>query len=41
MQVSVLISSTVLDTFLTPPRVWLFARELIARLIAESGKKAF
>ena len=36
-----LISSTLLDTFLTPAMVWLFGREPIARLVAEAGKEAF
>jgi HME family heavy-metal exporter len=36
-----LISSTLLDTFLTPAMVWLFGRKPIERLVAESGKDAY
>jgi len=36
-----LISSTLLDTFLTPAMVWLFGRDAIERLVASSGKEAF
>lgn len=36
-----LISSTLLDSFLTPAMVWLFGREAIERLVGESGSDAF
>lgn len=36
-----LISSTILDTFLTPAMFWLFGEEPTRRLVAESGKEAF
>jgi heavy-metal exporter, HME family len=36
-----LISSTVLDAFLTPAMVWVFGRKSIERLATESGKEAF
>jgi len=36
-----LISSTLLDTFLTPAMVWLFGREPIERLVDDSGKDAY
>lgn len=36
-----LISSTILDTFLTPGMFWLFGQKPLERLIAESGKEAF
>ena len=36
-----LISSTLLDTFLTPAMVWLYGRKPIERLVTESGAEAF
>lgn len=36
-----LVSSTILDTFLTPAMFWLFGREPTRRLVAESGEGAF
>ncbi len=36
-----LISSTLLDTFLTPAMVWLFGRKPIERLVESSGQEAF
>jgi heavy-metal exporter, HME family len=36
-----LISSTLLDTFITPAMVWLFGRSSIERLVAGSGQEAF
>lgn len=36
-----LISSTLLDTFLTPAMVWVFGRTSIERLVADSGSEAF
>lgn len=36
-----LISSTLLDTFLTPAMVWIWGRKPIERLVNESGKEAF
>jgi HME family heavy-metal exporter len=36
-----LVSSTVLDTFLTPAMFWLFGRKPLERLVSESGKEAF
>jgi heavy-metal exporter, HME family len=36
-----LISSTLLDTFLTPAMVWLYGRKPIEKLVAESGTEAF
>jgi HME family heavy-metal exporter len=36
-----LISSTLLDTFLTPAMVWLFGRKPIERLVAQSGQEAY
>lgn len=36
-----LISSTLLDTFLTPAMVWVFGRNPIERLVADSGNEAF
>ncbi|MCA3028637.1 MAG: efflux RND transporter permease subunit, partial [Rhodocyclaceae bacterium] len=36
-----LISSTLLDTFLTPAMVWVFGREPIQRLVGDSGNEAF
>ncbi len=36
-----LISSTILDTFLTPAMFWLFGRKPLERLAAESSKEAF
>jgi len=36
-----LISSTLLDTFLTPAMVWVFGREPIKRLVDDSGTEAF
>ncbi len=36
-----LISSTLLDTVLTPLAVWLFGREPIERLVAQAGTEAF
>jgi heavy-metal exporter, HME family len=36
-----LISSTLLDSFLTPAMVWLFGRESVERLVATSGNEAF
>ena len=36
-----LISSTLLDTFLTPAMVWLFGRKPIERLVADSGTDAY
>jgi HME family heavy-metal exporter len=36
-----LISSTLLDTVLTPLAVWLFGREPIDRLVAQAGTEAF
>ncbi|AKU11616.1 CzcA family heavy metal efflux pump [Azoarcus sp. CIB] len=36
-----LISSTLLDTFLTPAIVWLFGRTPIERLVEDSGKDAY
>ncbi len=36
-----LISSTLLDTFLTPAMVWLFGRRPIERLVADSGAEAY
>jgi HME family heavy-metal exporter len=36
-----LVSSTILDTFLTPAMFWLFGREPSRRLVAESGEGAF
>ncbi|HYD63340.1 MAG TPA: efflux RND transporter permease subunit [Noviherbaspirillum sp.] len=36
-----LISSTVLDTFLTPVMFWLFGQKPTERLVVESGKEAF
>jgi HME family heavy-metal exporter len=36
-----LISSTILDTFLTPAMFWLFGQKPIERLVAESGKEAY
>ncbi|MEC4722237.1 efflux RND transporter permease subunit [Noviherbaspirillum sp. CPCC 100848] len=36
-----LISSTILDTFLTPVMFWMFGRKPTEALVAESGKEAF
>ena len=36
-----LISSTLLDTFLTPAMFWLFGGKPVGRLVANSGKVAF
>jgi HME family heavy-metal exporter len=36
-----LVSSTILDTFLTPAMFWLFGQKPMERLVAESGKDAF
>ena len=36
-----LISSTLLDSYLTPAMFWLFGRKPVERLVAESGKVAF
>jgi len=36
-----LISSTLLDTFLTPAMVWRFGRKPIERLVAQSGQEAY
>jgi HME family heavy-metal exporter len=36
-----LVSSTLLDSFLTPAMFWLFGREPLKRLLAQSGKEAF
>jgi HME family heavy-metal exporter len=36
-----LISSTLLDTFLTPAMVWRFGRKPIERLVALSGQEAY
>jgi heavy-metal exporter, HME family len=36
-----LISSTILDTFLTPAMFWLFGRTPLERLVSESGKEAY
>lgn len=36
-----LISSTLLDTFLTPAMVWVFGRPAIERLVVDSGSEAF
>ena len=36
-----LISSTLLDTFLTPAMFWLFGRKPLDRLVKDSGKDAF
>ncbi|MBC7624293.1 MAG: efflux RND transporter permease subunit [Aeromicrobium sp.] len=36
-----LISSTLLDTFLTPAMVWVFGRAPIQRLVEDSGSEAF
>ncbi|MDB5772553.1 MAG: CzcA family heavy metal efflux pump [Burkholderia sp.] len=36
-----LVSSTILDTFLTPAMFWLFGQKSMERLVAESGKDAF
>jgi len=36
-----LISSTILDTFLTPAMFWLFGRKPLERLLADSGKEAY
>jgi HME family heavy-metal exporter len=36
-----LISSTILDTFLTPAMFWLFGKNPLERLVMESGKEAY
>ncbi|MEN3366469.1 MAG: hypothetical protein V7606_3743, partial [Burkholderiales bacterium] len=36
-----LVSSTILDTFLTPAMFWLFGQKPMERLVVESGKDAF
>jgi heavy-metal exporter, HME family len=36
-----LISSTLLDTFLTPAMVWVFGQKPVERLVGESGSEAF
>ena len=36
-----LISSTLLDTYLTPAMFWLFGRKPLERLLKESGKDMF
>lgn len=36
-----LISSTILDTFLTPAMFWMFGQKPMERLVAESGEEAF
>ncbi len=36
-----LISSTILDTFLTPAMFWLFGQKPLEKLLSESGKEAF
>lgn len=36
-----LISSTLLDSFLTPAMVWLFGKDSVERLVATSGDEAF
>lgn len=36
-----LISSTILDTFLTPVMFWMFGRKPTEALVSESGKEAF
>jgi heavy-metal exporter, HME family len=36
-----LISSTLLDTFLTPAMVWLFGQRAVEALAADAGKEAF
>ncbi|MFC3146939.1 efflux RND transporter permease subunit [Piscinibacterium candidicorallinum] len=36
-----LISSTLLDTFLTPAVVWLYGRKPVEKLVAQSGSEAF
>ncbi|MBL8513735.1 MAG: efflux RND transporter permease subunit, partial [Betaproteobacteria bacterium] len=36
-----LISSTLLDTFVTPAMVWLYGRQAVDRLVADSGNDAY